>query len=99
MSAQTDVFFGAFFPHTAITCFSCDSSGLVGSRHARRGCNSFSAANLSAGGVCSALQWAGAVRQFDGGKRLGEETLMLKKNKRCGVTIVEYAIMLALVAI
>jgi Flp pilus assembly pilin Flp len=36
---------------------------------------------------------------FDGGKRLSEETLMEKKNKRSGVTIVEYAIMLALVAI
>ena len=48
-----------------------------------------------------ALHWSEQVQlsQFDGGKRLSEETLMHKKNKQRGVTIVEYAIMLALVAI
>jgi Flp pilus assembly pilin Flp len=48
-----------------------------------------------------ALHW-GEQEQFnqvDSGKRLDQETLMQKKKKQHGVTIVEYAIMLALVAI
>ena len=48
-----------------------------------------------------ALYWSEQVQlgHFDSGKRLSKETLMQKKKKQHGVTIVEYAIMLALVAI
>ena len=49
----------------------------------------------------TALYWSEQeqLNQFKSGKRLGQETVMQKKNKQHGVTIVEYAIMLALVAI
>jgi Flp pilus assembly pilin Flp len=48
-----------------------------------------------------ALYWSEQVQlgHLNSGKRLSKETVMQKKRKQHGVTIVEYAIMLALVAI
>jgi Flp pilus assembly pilin Flp len=48
-----------------------------------------------------ALYWSEQVEfgHFDSGKRSSKETLVQRKNKQHGVTIVEYAIMLAVLAI